>query len=185
MAIAVHRSQHRVVHRSAWVRRRGAEPDALLAGLMLVLLLGGVVVLVAALDPSSAVTTSATRSWFSRTASTRPLEGSTLRRSLVTDTQPEMSSPATFASTPDAATTSDALTSQSTLAVGSAAHVAHTDGLGVVLHAAPSRDARMRAGLLEGAGVTVVETAGPDWARVQTETRQTGWVPTAFLATNE
>jgi hypothetical protein len=71
------------------------------------------------------------------------------------------------------------------LTVGARARVANTDGLGVVLHTAPRADARRPAGLLEGTRVTVVELVGAEWARVQAEARQDGWVATAFLAATE
>jgi len=72
-----------------------------------------------------------------------------------------------------------------TLAAGGRATVVNTQGVGVVLHSAPNKESRRPAGLLEGTGVTVVELAGQDWARVQSDTRQTGWVPSAFLAPAE
>jgi len=67
------------------------------------------------------------------------------------------------------------------LTVGSRARVANTDGLGVVLHSAPSAGARQPAGLLEGTAITVVERAGEDWVRVESDSRQAGWVPASYL----
>ena len=66
------------------------------------------------------------------------------------------------------------------LAVGAQARVANTDGLGVVFYAAPRDGARLRAGLLEGAMVTILELSG-DWARVESDAKKTGWVRIAYL----
>ena len=49
------------------------------------------------------------------------------------------------------------------MAVGTRAKVANTDGLGVVLYAAPRDNARQPAGLLEGTPVTVLERSGDEW----------------------
>jgi hypothetical protein len=68
------------------------------------------------------------------------------------------------------------------LAVGSRARVANTDGMGVVLYGAPRPSARQPAGLLEGTNVTVLELADAEWARVQADNRQTGWIHAEFLA---
>ena len=76
----------------------------------------------------------------------------------------------------------DAVPSVPALAVGRGARVANTDGLGVVLHAAPRAGARKPAGLLEGTTVTILELADAEWARVQSAARQDGWVPVAYLA---
>jgi len=60
-------------------------------------------------------------------------------------------------------------------------HVAHTDGEGVVLRASPNdRDLTPR-GFMDGAAVTVLERSGPDWARVQGDNGQEGWVPARYL----
>lgn len=68
------------------------------------------------------------------------------------------------------------------LTVGGRARVANTDNLGVILHAAPRPNARQPAGLLEGASVTILELSGTEWARVQSDTKKTGWVRAAYLA---
>jgi hypothetical protein len=60
--------------------------------------------------------------------------------------------------------------------------VANTDGVGVVLHTAPSRAARVPRGLFEGTRVTLIERSGDDWAHVRAENGQEGWVPTQYLA---
>jgi Bacterial SH3 domain len=67
------------------------------------------------------------------------------------------------------------------LAVDGRARVVKTAGRGVVLHAEPRRGARLPAGLLEGAPVTLLELAGEEWARVRSPQGQVGWVPTAYL----
>jgi hypothetical protein len=68
------------------------------------------------------------------------------------------------------------------LAVGGRARVANTDGLGVVFYSAPRANARMPAGLLEGTAVTVLELADSEWARVQSDSKKTGWVRVTYLA---
>jgi hypothetical protein len=60
--------------------------------------------------------------------------------------------------------------------------VANTDGLGVVLHTAPDRSARVPRGLMEGARVTVLQRRGSEWALVRAENGQEGWVGAAYLA---
>lgn len=60
--------------------------------------------------------------------------------------------------------------------------VANTDGMGVVLHTAPSRDARVPRGLIEGTSVTVLERVGSEWAHVRSDSGQEGWIGAAYLA---
>lgn len=62
--------------------------------------------------------------------------------------------------------------------------VAGTDGRGVVLHTAPSTAARVPAGFLEGAGVTLLEQNG-EWAHVRGDNGLEGWVPAQYLALSE
>ena len=94
-----------------------------------------------------------------------------------------VSLPATdAASTAESAPSEATVTSDRALAAGGRAHVANTDGQGVVLYAAPRPSARQPAGLLEGTPVTVLEMSGSEWARVQTSSRQAGWVHAEFLA---
>ncbi|MFN8634335.1 MAG: SH3 domain-containing protein [Chloroflexota bacterium] len=81
----------------------------------------------------------------------------------------------------DPAAAGSATTPAQALAVGSRARVANTDGQGVVLYSAPRQNARQPAGLLEGTTVTVLEVSGNEWARVQSDTKKTGWVKTAYL----
>jgi hypothetical protein len=67
------------------------------------------------------------------------------------------------------------------LTAGARARVANTDGMGVVLYAAPRAGARQPAGLLEGTLVTVTDLSGSDWARVRADNRQAGWVHASYL----
>jgi hypothetical protein len=182
MAIAVQSPQHRVAHRPAWVRRRATEPDAALAALILLLLLGGVGVLAVTLNSSTPVSIG---SWFPRGTSLRSMERTSETRSIVAGDTSATPAPGLAEPASEAAGTPASPTDGATLGVGMTVRVAHTDGLGVVLHAAPAKDARIPAGLLEGTRATVLELAGSEWARVETVNRQTGWVPTAFLATND
>jgi hypothetical protein len=82
------------------------------------------------------------------------------------------------AAQPDAAATPS---TSPDLAVGARARIFHTDGMGVVLYAAPRANARLPAGLLEGTAVTVLELSGSEWARVQADNRRTGWVHASYL----
>ena len=43
---------------------------------------------------------------------------------------------------------------------------------------------RSRAGLMDGAAVTVVERSGSDWVRVRAANGQEGWVPARYLVPN-
>jgi hypothetical protein len=85
---------------------------------------------------------------------------------------------AAAAAPPDAAATPSA---PAALAVGARARIFHTDGMGVVLYAAPRANARLPAGLLEGTAVTVLDLSGSEWARVQADNRRTGWVHASYL----
>lgn len=190
MAIAIRRDQHRVVHRPPWVRRRGGEPDAVLAVLMFALLMGGSIVVAASLALPSSSSAISLRSLLPRDSAARPRDGSATR----------VNAPAVVPVDAPLATLADHATSEESHAeapiselspspwqprVGEPARVANTDGLGVVLHAAPSTGSRLPAGLLEGTSVTVLEMVGTDWVRVQTETRRMGWIPGEFLAAND
>jgi hypothetical protein len=63
-----------------------------------------------------------------------------------------------------------------------AVRVVNTDGLGVVLHSAPRKDARQPRGFLEGTRLTVLERSGDQWARVRGENGQEGWVAAQYLS---
>jgi SH3-like domain-containing protein len=59
--------------------------------------------------------------------------------------------------------------------------IANTDGVGVVLRNSPNDADRSRSGLMDGAPVTVLETAGSDWVHVRADNGQSGWVPTRYV----
>ena len=61
------------------------------------------------------------------------------------------------------------------------AHVAHTDGVGVVLRSSPKDSDRMPRGFMDGAEVTVLERQGTDWVRVRGPNNQEGWIPAKYL----
>jgi hypothetical protein len=61
------------------------------------------------------------------------------------------------------------------------AHVANTDGAGVVLRSEPRDNAWTPRGYMDGAEVTVLERHGPDWARIRGANGQEGWVPARYL----
>jgi hypothetical protein len=84
---------------------------------------------------------------------------------------------------PTAASTGTAAPSSATpaLATNDRAHVAHTDGQGVVLRASPRDDDRTPRGFMEGDAVTILERSGSDWTRVRGDNGQEGWVPTSYL----
>jgi hypothetical protein len=174
-----------VTTRPPWVRRRNVGNDAGLGAFMVVLLLASIVVLVIAAQKFGAV---APREipLLSRlrqsSATTRPIDGA-VRASPVLDRAIADAGRRGDTSVPASASAPMA-PPLPVLAVGSRARVVNTDGAGVVLRSAPRDSARRPAGLFEGDAVTVLDLAGGDWAQVQGG-RQTGWVPTAFLAPAE
>jgi SH3-like domain-containing protein len=62
------------------------------------------------------------------------------------------------------------------------ARIANTDGLGVVLRNSPRDADRSTRGLMDGAGVTVVEVSGADWVHVRADNGQEGWIPARYIA---
>ena len=66
-------------------------------------------------------------------------------------------------------------------ASGGAAHIANTDGQGVVLRASPREDDRTPRGFFDGDSVTVLERSGAEWVRVRGDNGQEGWVPSKYL----
>ena len=62
------------------------------------------------------------------------------------------------------------------------ATIANTDGAGVVLRNSPNEADRTTRGLMDGAGVTVLERAGADWAHVRSDNGLQGWIPARYLA---
>jgi len=131
---------------------------------------------------------------------TRPLEGATpvtqlSAASVATEPLPAAPGPAAAnaqddpaadaapaPATAQAASAAASAPAASALTVGGTARVVNTDGKGVVLYGAPRASARQPAGLLEGTTVTVLELADTEWARVQSGSRQSGWVHAEFLA---
>jgi hypothetical protein len=61
------------------------------------------------------------------------------------------------------------------------AHVAHTDGDGVVLRATPTDRDWTPRGFMDGTAVTILERQGSDWARVRGPNSQEGWIPARYL----
>jgi hypothetical protein len=73
-------------------------------------------------------------------------------------------------------------TAQATPAADNAvAHIARTDGEGVVLRASPNDSDRTPRGFMDGTQVTVVQRQGSDWALVRGANGQEGWIPTKYL----
>jgi hypothetical protein len=59
--------------------------------------------------------------------------------------------------------------------------IANTGGTGVVLRNSPNDADRSRSGLMDGASVTLVQYAGPDWVLVRADNGQSGWVPARYV----
>lgn len=184
MAIAVRTNRRHVVHRPPLVRQRGAESSAALSVIVVVLLTLGVT---SVLLSSQLLDVSVPRGLlpsFGVKTPTRPADGA----APVTTVATTSDHAADAAASPNEETTPAPATPSSdgsALAVGARARVANTDNLGVVFYAAPRDNARQPAGLMEGMPVTVLELAGTDWARVQSDSKKTGWVRTAYLAPAE
>ena len=157
----------------------------MLAALMLALLIVGITTVLLSAQAVQRDAPSDLRLRFQHTAPSRPTDGATPPGRTANVSMAETSSAVPAEATPVAATVdasqAGASVQAARLAVGRRARVAHTDGVGVVLHSTPNTSARRPAGLLEGAAVTVLELVDGDWARVQSDSRQTGWVPAAFL----
>jgi hypothetical protein len=62
--------------------------------------------------------------------------------------------------------------------------IVNTDGVGVVLRNSPNDADRTPRGLMDGAGVTVLERSGADWLHVRADNGQQGWVPAAYVSTS-
>jgi hypothetical protein len=62
------------------------------------------------------------------------------------------------------------------------AHIANTDGEGVVLRASPRDNDWTPRGFMDGDAVTVLERQGNDWARVRGPNGQEGWVPARYVS---
>jgi SH3-like domain-containing protein len=60
--------------------------------------------------------------------------------------------------------------------------IANTGGSGVVLRNSPNDADRSRAGLMDGAAVSLLEFSGSDWVHVRADTGQSGWVPARYVS---
>ena len=121
---------------------------------------------------------------FHPAAPSRPVDGATpvTKMSLKKPAEPVAAAPESAGPPADSA---DAPSKPAALAVGARARVANTDNLGVVLYAAPRDNARQPAGLLEGTTVTILERSGDEWARVQSDSKKSGWVRAQYLSPAE
>jgi hypothetical protein len=177
------------------MRQREAQPGAGLALGIVALLTAGIVALVLCGKFVEDVTIPrGVLAMAEPTQPIRPVDGATPVTKLsaaALDPKPIEAAAAPAASAPaDASAPSDtaaqpaapASSATSALTVGGKARVVNTDGQGVVLYGAPRQSARQPAGLLEGTTVTVLELADSEWARVQSGSRQSGWVHAEFLA---
>ena len=181
MAIAVHAGRRRVTHRPPMLRRRSGESDAplpLVAVMLFTMVAMGLVVTSHLMDislPRSLVPT------FHPAAPSRPVDGATpvAQLSVSTSKLDAATQPESSAEEGSAAATQPALD------VGARARVANTDNMGVVFYAAPRDNARQPAGLLEGTVVTVLERSGDEWARVQTDSKKSGWMRAQYLVSAE
>ena len=186
MAIAVRQDRHHVVHRPPWVRQRGNESNTALGLVVVVLLTVGITGLLLSwqvLDVS--IPRTLARS-FARATPVRPTDGAApAKKEPRSAPAPEATAAPALVSTEPAGPAEPTPPEAVALTVGARARVANTDGLGVVLYAAPRDNARQPAGLLEGRVVTVLERSGDEWARVQSDAKQSGWVRAAYLVPSE
>jgi hypothetical protein len=166
MAIAVRARRRRVTHHAPWMRQRDAEPEARLALGMMALVAIGIAVIMLAWQLVQVTIPRFLVHFADRTLPTRPIDGA-------------VPVPKLTAAIPGPVAQVPVLSGE--LASGGRARVANTDGVGVVLYSAPRPSARQPAGLLEGTTVTVLELMNTEWARVQADNRQTGWVHAEFL----
>jgi hypothetical protein len=189
MATAVRAHRRHVAHRPPWMRQRETESGAGLAlGIVAVLVIG-----IAALVLSGQFVEVSIPDFILEMVQpsqpSRPVEGVVPAAKLsaaalavnptaLDASEPGAASATTAQDVPDAA----AAPAAHVLAAGARARVANTDGMGVVLYAAPRANARQPAGLLEGTMVTVLELSDSEWARVQADNRQAGWIHASFLA---
>jgi len=172
------------------MRQRSAAPDAALPLVLVILLTIGVTALILS---SQLLDISLPRNLvpaYHPAAQERPVDGAApvAKLSLDAPTQSVAVAPPgpAEAGSPDAI--AEGVTPPpvpSELAVGARARVANTDNLGVVFYAAPRDNARQPAGLLEGTAVTVLERSGDEWARVQSDSKKSGWVRAQYLVSAE
>jgi hypothetical protein len=192
MATVVHSRRRRVSHRPPWIRQHDTEPGAVFAlGMMALIATALIVILLAGRSVQVSIPRFLVHVVDPEQPS-RPIDGAapvtSLSAGAVSARSINVASPASAdvgASDPAPAAdepVAQTLAAPQKLAVGSRARVANTDGVGVVLYAAPRPSARQPAGLMEGMSVTVLELADSEWARVQADNRQTGWIHAEFLA---
>ena len=63
--------------------------------------------------------------------------------------------------------------------------IVNTGGAGVVLRNSPNDADRTRSGLMDGAGVQVLEYSGSQWVHVRADNGQSGWVPAQYIQTSQ
>jgi hypothetical protein len=171
------------------MRQQASESSSLLAILMLALLTVGIVTVLMSFQAVQTVVLGDLMAMVQRSAPTRPTDGAMPPERAARLALKEASS-VVPAETADSASGTTVLMAQAAaeapvnagFAVGQRARIAHTDGQGVVLHASPSQSSRRPAGLLEGTAVTVLERSGNEWVRVQSDSKQAGWISTEYLA---
>jgi len=160
-----------VAARPAWIRPRGHESSPALTALMFALILVGVAVIMHAVQ---AYASPSARLGRVATAEAAPLEAAS----------PVAPAPETVIADPvtPEGTVAEAQAPAPSLGAGQGARIANTDGLGVVLHAAPRTGTRTAVGLLDGVHVTVLDLTDSDWAQIRSERGQVGWIPATYLA---
>jgi SH3-like domain-containing protein len=72
-------------------------------------------------------------------------------------------------------------TPASTVQAAEHGRIANTGGAGVVLRNSPTDGDRSRAGLMDGATVSLLEFSGNDWVHVRADNGQSGWVPARYV----
>jgi len=80
-----------------------------------------------------------------------------------------------------APTAASSPTAESTVDPGGRRQVGGTDGEGVVLRASPRDDDWTPRGFMDGDWVRLIDTSGGDWALVQGDNGEQGWVPAQYL----
>jgi len=160
------------------MRQRTSESNAALPLIVVMLLAIGVTALVLSSQMAEISLPRTLIPSFHPAAPTRPVDGAVpvAKLSVGTAAVPVLEAQPG----PEAAAVDDAVTTPE-VAVGAHARVANTDNLGVVFYAAPRDNARQPAGLLEGTTVTILERSGQEWARVQSDSKKSGWVRAQYL----
>ena len=187
MAIAVHAGRRHVTHRPPWMRQRTAGAGAAIPLVMVIVLTFAVTTFIfqSRIDDISLPRTLLPTPH--HPAQDRPVDGATPVSTLsVISSKLEVAAPPAPAATEaPAAEPVTAPQKPADLDIGARARVANTDNLGVVFYTAPRDNARQPAGLLEGTTVTVLERSGDEWARVQSDSKKSGWVRAQYLVPAE